>query len=125
MIEVPKIIYVNFSEELKDRICVYAPNRWADKSGLAGWYEYSISDFMEDGVKKIVRLGKDRYHNEGDFVIRNGNNGFQAIRVKKIQGLEQSELLDVIAEIHYRRYDVLNYDFLDDLGDYRNNLVIV
>ena len=117
MIIVPKIEYLNFFEEFKDKICVYMPSRNRNELKLAMWYSYDISHYLDDGLKRINRLGSDSARREDDLLSKNNLAEIQTIMVKS-PSFENRVLLDVVAYTHYKQLDKENYGFLEDHGEF-------
>tara|TARA_Y100000310_G_scaffold122983_1_gene121735 strand:+ start:174 stop:539 length:366 start_codon:yes stop_codon:yes gene_type:complete len=119
MIEIPKIKYMNFDEGLKEKLCVYSPENYYSERGSAGWYRYDLDHFLDDGLKKIRRLGNDIYRGEDKLVGKNSFCEIQCVRVGKIDGITKSDLFDVIAYVHYKMLEGEEYEFLKDYGEFR------
>ena len=119
MLEIPKIKYMNFDNGLKEKLCVYSPE-WKDsKSGLAGWYRYDLEEYLDEGLKKIVRLGNDLYRGEEKLLGKNSFCEIQCVRVGKIEGINRPDLFDVIAFVHYKMLEGREYRFLKDYGEFK------
>ncbi len=120
MIEIPKINYMSFSGYLKKDICVYSFEFENEEKGVAGWYDYDISNFLESGEKIINKLGKESFLGEKKLLERNMSWGVQCIKVIfPCREVSKACLLDVIAYTHYKEFDFKNYEFIYDFGEYK------
>lgn len=110
---------MNFDEGLREKLCVYSPERGNSSKGYAGWYNYNLDEFLDEGLKKILRLGRDSYYGEEKLVGKNSFCGIQCVRVGKIDGIAEPDLFDVIAFVHYKMLEGREYEFLKDYGEFR------
>ncbi len=114
---VPKIEYMNFENELKNKICVYLPSNCENESKLAVWYDYDLSNYLNDGLKRIKRLGSESQRIENLLIQNNNFAEIQSIKVTS-PNYENITLLDVVAYTHFRKFDKNEYSFLEDWGDF-------
>ena len=114
---IPKIEYMNFENVLKNKICVYIPSNFENESKLAVWYDYNISNYLNDGLKRINRLGSDSKRIE-NLLIQ--NNCFAEIQTIKVTSpdFDNIMILDVVAYTHFKKFDKKEYSFLEDWGEF-------
>jgi hypothetical protein len=108
---------MNFENELKNKICVYLPSNFDNESKLAVWYDYDISNYLNDGLKRINRLGSDSRRIENLLIQKNYFAEIQTIRVTSPH-FETITLLDVVAYTHFKKFDKDKYSFLEDWGEF-------
>ncbi len=81
------------------------------------WYDYDLSHYLDDGLKRINRLGYETDRPVASLL--NGNNLAKIQTIKTESPLFSNRtLLDVVAYTHYKQLDKENYGFLEDCGGF-------
>ena len=119
MLEIPKLSYMNFDGWFKEKLCVYSPEFYNSKKGYAGWYKYDLNEFLNGGLKKILRLGRDNYFTEEKLIGNNNLSETQCVKIEGVEGIANSDLFDLVAFVHYKMLEKKEYEFLEDYGEFR------